>query len=64
MSTILFDVADGVAAAMVDLLLDDSSALVPAQAIGSQFLDAQSLIQTGPVALHPGAAAEYRRRHG
>ncbi|MCF6387465.1 TAXI family TRAP transporter solute-binding subunit [Mycobacterium sp. MBM] len=58
------DVADGVAAAMVDLLLDDSSALVPAQAIGSQFLDAQSLIQTGPVALHPGAAAEYRRRHG
>ena len=58
------DVADGVAAALVDLLLDDSSALVPAQAIGSQFLDAQSLIQTGPVALHPGAAAEYRRRHG
>lgn len=58
------DVADAVVAAMVDLLLDDPSSLVPAQAIGSQFLDAQSLIQTGTVALHPGAAAEYRRRHG
>lgn len=58
------DVADPVIAAMVDLLLDDPSALVPAQAVGSQFLDAQSLIQTGTIELHPGAAAEYRRRHG
>lgn len=58
------DVDDGVVAAVVDLLLDQSSALVPEQAVGSQFLDAQSLIQTGAVALHPGAAAEYRRRHG
>lgn len=58
------DVAEPVVAALVDLLLDDPSSLVPAQAIGSQFLDAQSLIQTGAVALHPGAAAEYRRRHG
>ncbi|WP_304117172.1 TAXI family TRAP transporter solute-binding subunit [Mycolicibacterium bacteremicum] len=58
------DVDDQIAAALVDLLLDDPSALVPDQAIGSQFLDAQSLIQTGPVVLHPGAAAEYRRRHG
>ena len=58
------DVPDTVVADIVDLLLDDPSSLVPAQAIGSQFLDAQSLIQTGPVALHPGATAEYRRRHG
>ncbi len=58
------DVDDKVVAAVVDLLLDDPSALVPDQAIGSQFLDAQSLIQTGAVALHPGAVAEYRRRHG
>lgn len=58
------DVADSVVAALVDLLLDDPAALVPEQALGSQFLDAQSLIQTGAVALHPGAAAEYRRRHG
>ncbi|MGV0744971.1 TAXI family TRAP transporter solute-binding subunit [Mycolicibacterium sp. XJ870] len=58
------DVPDHIVAAIVDLLLDDPSSLVPTQAVGSQFLDAQSLIQTGPVALHPGAAAEYRRRHG
>lgn len=58
------DGADDTVAGIVDLLLDDPASLVPAQAIGSQFLDAQSLIQTGPVALHPGAAAEYRRRHG
>ncbi|MFN3004550.1 TAXI family TRAP transporter solute-binding subunit [Mycolicibacterium wolinskyi] len=58
------DVPDHIVAAIVDLLLDDPSSLVPTQAIGSQFLDAQSLIQTGPIPLHPGAAAEYRRRHG
>lgn len=58
------DVPDTTAAAVVDLLLDESGRLVPSQAIGSQFLDAQSLIVTGPVPLHPGAADEYRRRHG
>ncbi|MCZ0732148.1 TAXI family TRAP transporter solute-binding subunit [Mycolicibacterium iranicum] len=58
------DVADPVVAGIVDLLLDDPASLVPAQAIGSQFLDAQSLIQTGSVQLHPGATDEYRRRHG
>ncbi|WP_234813815.1 TAXI family TRAP transporter solute-binding subunit [Mycolicibacterium iranicum] len=58
------DVADPVVAGIVDLLLDDPASLVPAQAIGSQFLDAQSLIQTGSVQLHPGATSEYRRRHG
>ena len=58
------DVADTVVADVVDLLLDDPASLVPAQAIGSQFLDAQSLIQTGSVQLHPGATSEYRRRHG
>ncbi|TQK29029.1 hypothetical protein FBY28_2026 [Arthrobacter sp. SLBN-53] len=58
------DVAGSVVATMVDLLLDQPASLVPAQAIGSQFLDAQSLIQTGAVPLHPGASAEYRRRHG
>lgn len=57
-------VPDRTAARLVDLLLDRSSALVPRQAIGSQFLDAQSLIMTGAVPLHPGAEAEYRGRHG
>lgn len=58
------DVADDVVAGIVDVLIDDSSDLVPAQAVGSQFLDAQSLILTGAIPLHPGAAQEYRRRHG
>ena len=58
------DVSDATAAAIVDVLLDQAAHLVPAQAIGSQFLDAQSLILTGPIPLHPGAAGEYRRRHG
>lgn len=58
------DVADDAIASIVDVLIDDSADLVPAQAVGSQFLDAQSLILTGAIPLHPGAAQEYRRRHG
>lgn len=58
------DVADDAIAGIVDVLIDDSAELVPAQAVGSQFLDAQSLILTGAIPLHPGAAEEYRRRHG
>lgn len=58
------DVAGDDVAAIVDVLIDNSAELVPAQAIGSQFLDAQSLILTGSIPLHPGAADEYRRRHG
>ncbi len=58
------DVPDARIAAVVDLLLDRSPDLVPTQAVGSQFLDAQSLIVTGSVPLHPGAADRYRRRHG
>ena len=57
-------VPDGIVAALVGLLIDESSALVPGQAIGSQFLDARSLVMTGSVPLHPGAEREYRRRHG
>lgn len=58
------DVADKAVAGVVDLLIDDSTQLVPAQAVGSQFLDVQSLILTGDIPLHPGAVQEYRRRHG
>ncbi|OZF54533.1 TRAP transporter substrate-binding protein [Rhodococcus sp. 14-2470-1b] len=58
------DVPDETVAALVSVLLDSSSALVPRQAIGSQFLDARSLVMTGAIPLHPGAEAEYRRRHG
>ena len=58
------DVPDLVVAALVSVLLDQSSDLVPGQAIGSQFLDARSLVMTGGIPLHPGAEQEYRRRHG
>ena len=57
-------VPNRVVAALVSVLLDQSSALVPRQAIGSQFLDARSLVMTGSIPLHPGAEEEYRRRHG
>ncbi|MBY3793889.1 TAXI family TRAP transporter solute-binding subunit [Rhodococcus fascians] len=58
------DVPNRVVAALVSVLLDRSSALVPGQAIGSQFLDARSLVMTGGIPLHPGAEEEYRARHG
>lgn len=58
------NVPDRVVAALVGVLLDESSRLVPGQAIGSQFLDARSLVMTGSIPLHPGAEQEYRRRHG
>lgn len=52
------------AEAIVELLVSRADALVPAEAAGTQFLDTRSLIGTGSVPLHPGAAAVYRRRHG
>ncbi|WP_039796158.1 TAXI family TRAP transporter solute-binding subunit [Nocardia araoensis] len=53
-----------VAAAIVELLVWHADALVPTEAAGTQFLDGRSLISTGPIPLHPGAAAVYRRWHG
>jgi hypothetical protein len=38
--------------------------LVPESALGTQYLDQRSLIGTGEIPLHPGAAAEYRTLHG
>ncbi|MFJ4658938.1 TAXI family TRAP transporter solute-binding subunit [Nocardia sp. NPDC088792] len=49
---------------LTEVLLTHPDALVPAEAAGTQFLDARSLIGTGTVPLHPGAAAAYRRHHG
>jgi hypothetical protein len=37
---------------------------VPEQALGTQFLDARSLIGTTTIPLHPGAAETYRVLHG
>ncbi|MEV6322985.1 TAXI family TRAP transporter solute-binding subunit [Nocardia sp. NPDC051787] len=57
-------VPDEVAAAIVELLVWHADALVPTVAAGTQFLDGRSLISTGSIPLHPGAAAVYRRWHG
>ncbi|MEW2499608.1 MULTISPECIES: TAXI family TRAP transporter solute-binding subunit [unclassified Amycolatopsis] len=53
-----------VAAAVVRVLAGRAADLVPAQAVGTQFLDVRTLIGTQPVPLHPGAADTYRALHG
>ncbi|GAA4305152.1 TAXI family TRAP transporter solute-binding subunit [Streptomyces venetus] len=53
-----------VAAALTRVLVRRATSLVPAPALGTQFLDARSLISTGAVPLHPGAVAAYRELHG
>ncbi|WP_219413088.1 TAXI family TRAP transporter solute-binding subunit [Pseudonocardia nigra] len=53
-----------VAAAVARTLVGAAPALVPASALGTQYLDQRSLIGTGDVPLHPGAAAAYRDLHG
>ncbi len=58
------DMSDDYASAVVRLLVGKAAELVPQQALGTQYLDVRSLIDTGGVPLHPGAAAEYRRLHG
>ncbi|MET9628787.1 TAXI family TRAP transporter solute-binding subunit [Lentzea sp. NPDC006480] len=58
------DLSDEYASAVVRLLVENAADLVPDQALGTQYLDVRSLIDTGQVPLHPGAAAEYRRLHG
>jgi uncharacterized protein len=58
------DLSDEYASAVVRLLVAKAAQLVPDQALGTQYLDVRSLIDTGMVPLHPGAATEYRRLHG
>jgi TRAP-type uncharacterized transport system substrate-binding protein len=58
------DLARGVADALTRLLVLRATALVPGNAVGTQFLDVRSLIGTGGIALHPGAVAAYRSLHG
>jgi TRAP transporter TAXI family solute receptor len=55
---------DDVAAAVVRVLVERATDLVPAEAVGTQFLDVRTLIGTQPVPLQPGAAATYRALHG
>ncbi|QWF85489.1 TAXI family TRAP transporter solute-binding subunit [Amycolatopsis sp. CA-230715] len=55
---------DDIAAAVAEVLVNRAADLVPAQAVGTQFLDVRTLIGTGAVPLHPGAARAYRELHG
>lgn len=56
--------AVAVADSLVEILVTRAAELVPAGALGAQYLDARSLISTAGIGLHPGAAAAYRRLHG
>ncbi len=58
------DLPAPVAAALTRVLVRRATRLVPSTALGTQFLDARSLISTGAVPLHPGAVAAYRELHG
>lgn len=58
------DLRHDVASAVAEVLVADAPALVPSQALGTQYLDRSSLPATGPLALHPGAAAAYRSLRG
>jgi TRAP transporter TAXI family solute receptor len=55
---------DDVAAAVAAVLVRAAPRLVPRQALGTQYLDRRSLIATGDVPLHPGAARAYRDLRG
>ena len=55
---------NGLADAVARTLVGAAPALVPASALGTQYLDQRSLIGTGDVPLHPGAAGAYRELHG
>lgn len=56
--------SDGAAARVAEVLVLDRDRLVPSAALGAQYLDPQSVVEVGPVELHPGAVAAYRRLHG
>ncbi|SDI01746.1 TAXI family TRAP transporter solute-binding subunit [Agrococcus jejuensis] len=58
------DLADDVAARLVDALVDDAEALVPDDSVGVQYLTASNLIDADPVPLHPAAQRRYRERYG
>lgn len=55
---------DADAGAVARLLVERAPDLVPASALGTQYLDQPALVDTGDVPLHPGAAAAYRELHG
>lgn len=58
------DIAADVVAAVVDVLATDAPQLVPPYVRGLQYLNPPSMIQTGLIPLHAGAAGAYRKLHG
>ncbi|KJK13186.1 hypothetical protein UB45_04275 [Terrabacter sp. 28] len=58
------DLPDDTAARLVDLVLARARDLVPPPSTGIQYLTQQTLVDTFPIALHPGAARRYRELHG
>jgi uncharacterized protein len=58
------DVPDDTVGAVVRVLAQDAPQLVPPYVRGLQYLDPPSMIQTGAVPLHRGAADAYRSLHG
>jgi uncharacterized protein len=53
-----------IAGSVVSVLVRRAAALVPQEAVGTQFLDARTLIGTGGIPLHEGAVRSYRDLHG
>lgn len=58
------DLPSGLAASIVDVLIDEAPDLVPEPSAGVQYLTPSNLIDTGPIPLHAAAEARYRERYG
>ncbi|TDV43142.1 hypothetical protein CLV71_11676 [Actinophytocola oryzae] len=58
------DLPADIAAAVATVLVRGAPHLVPGQALGTQYLDQRSLVVTGDVPLHPGAATAYQDLRG
>jgi uncharacterized protein len=54
------NLAEDLVSTVAEVLVHRAPRLVPRQAVGTQYLDQRSLIVTGAVPLHPGAATAYR----
>jgi TRAP transporter TAXI family solute receptor len=58
------DLPDAVARDVTKTLVRRAVDLIPPSAVGSQYLNLQSLVVTAPIDLHPGATEQYRRLYG
>lgn len=58
------DLPDDTAARLIDIILERARDLVPPPSTGTMYLTQQTLIDTMPIVLHPGAVRRYRELHG